>query len=408
MQWGVGLVGHGDVGLGPHLDVGAQRLEADEVGPHVRLARLRVVPLREEHPQSLRRTAALAAADHREMGVQRRARADAARLGAVVVDAADGRQAHGLAGHGHEPEDEVPVAEAGPLLVESADDVEQGAAMGEGVEVDAVLAGERGGAEPVVAHRGHGVGPDDELGGDRPSGVGTAAEGVNHPGEVGRVPLVVDVEVRDDLPDGGGEGEVAGGADTDVIRAQERDPGRRPPPGDVGLGDAGSTVVDQQQLPPVVGLGRDLGDRAIHEVGPGVHGADDAHERPVGDGWGVERRELLAGHGQRAPDGAEVALQVGALEAVDAGDVARDPVETVLDRRQATHPSLDRGGDRRHRRRQLLLARVDVDDPVVDAIETLDQGVMRCPPPAATEPGQPPAQPRHPSSSRPPLRWTER
>ena len=270
--------------------------------------------------------------------------------------------------------------------------------MGEGVQVDEVLAGERGGAEPVVAHRGHGAGPDDELGGDGPAGVGPAGEGVDHPGQVGRVPIVVDVEVGDDLSGGRGQSEVAGRADAAVVGAQERDPGRRPPPGDVGLADVGSTVVDQQQLPAVVGLGGDLGDGAIHEIGPGVHGADDADERPVADGRRVEGRELLARDGQRAPDGPEVVVQLGALELLDPGDTACDAGQLVLHHRDAPQRRVDRRGERSHGRRQFLLAGVDGDHPVVVAIQPIGQHVEGRMPAAAHEPRQPPAPPRHPSA----------
>ena len=154
--------------------MGAERLQADEVGAHVGLARLRVVPLGEEHPQPLGGMAPTAVAEDGEVGVQRQARADAPGIGPVVVHAADRRNAHRLAGHGDQALDEVPVAEAGAILVEATDRVEQGAAVGEGVHVHEVVASEGRQVAAVVAHGGQATGPDHELGGDAPPGVGAA------------------------------------------------------------------------------------------------------------------------------------------------------------------------------------------------------------------------------------------
>ena len=71
VQRRVGPVRDGDVGLGPHLDVGAERLQADQVAAHVLLARLRVVPFGEQHPEALGGLAAAPVAEDAEVRVQR-------------------------------------------------------------------------------------------------------------------------------------------------------------------------------------------------------------------------------------------------------------------------------------------------------------------------------------------------
>ncbi|HEX6238644.1 MAG TPA: hypothetical protein VFZ68_15690 [Acidimicrobiales bacterium] len=339
--------------------MGTECLQPNDVGAHVHLADLREVPLRGEHAQPLGRASAPTGAQPLAVGVERHGGADAVGP-ARAVRTADSRNADRLAGLGREPLGQVPVAQAGEAGVERPGPVDQGAAVGHGVDVGEVGGGEEVDVVPIVADGWHDAGGSlDELGGQGPRRVGVAGECVDHAGEVGGVERVVRVEVGDDLTPGLCQRPVAGGRRPVLLGPQDAHPVVALPAGE-GLGvDVAATVVDDDHLPPRVGLRPHAGQGPLELAGPVVQRAHDGDERAVGRRLGrVDPRDLVDERGQRAGHGE----CVGPLAVEPRHDLIQ-PGGRCLEAPLGAGAALDCVGG------SALLRAVEVEHPVIDLVE---------------------------------------